>query len=656
MQTGESKRVFLKKLLRYFGFPLAAAALMLLVFFFAQRGVLREIRKDTYQMLQDATRQQCISLEQYVGQLTTRVTLIADYDGDTGPNTLVESLRTELRDSAADVETGYANPAGELLYSDQTEKYVGAEDWFSRSLRGETIVMAASQNEDDGLADVRISVRVATKSGVRGVLFATVGNKNFAALLQTLAYEGGAVSLVCDSEGNILFAEQKESIVQPGTSIYDIISDRTLTKEYSLLQLQDALGSNSVIQFRFRYEGTYYYAVCEAMDVCDWYTVSIVSADLADTTVRKVSLYQVVMISVILLVGVAMAARAYEHERKTVQTLEADKDLLRQSAQRYQLITQLSNEVFFHIILETGEISFNDSFEAMFGFPPPICTVHNLDQCTNMFFEPDRKQFMNLIEKLRAGEPKASAELRMVNARGAFRWKRVEVFSVFDKSMQAVQLVGKIADIHRQKQSLQHLIRQADSEPLTGLLNRAAFERNVKGFLSGEGFGGSHALLMLDFDNFKAVNDTLGHAKGDRLLISFAGGMQRLFRSGDYLTRIGGDEFMVFIKNTGEDAIALDKAEALREEMAGLSRKIGVAVYISVGIAIYNRDGETFEKLYQAADEALYHVKRTGKNAISFFSVPVDPALRNRLATQADDANELCDIGGMCADGDDYEI
>ena len=169
---------------------------------------------------------------------------------------------------------------------------------------------------------------------------------------------------------------------------------------------------------------------------------------------------------------------------------------------------------------------------------------------------------------------------------------------------------------------MQRLMRQADSDPLTGLLNRASIERNIKEFLAGDGQHGTHALLMMDFDNFKAVNDTLGHAKGDDLLVSFAAMIRHVFRSGDYASRNGGDEYMVFLKNISEDDVAREKAEALRAEMTGLSRKIGVPVSISVGIALYPQDTDTFEHLYKAADDALYRVKKSGKNACALFSEP----------------------------------
>ena len=653
MQQGKSKRAFLKNLLRYFGFPLVAAAVMMIAFFALQSQIVGAIRKGTYQILEDTVRQQTNTLDRYVELITLRVQLIANYDSDTGPNTLVESLRTELQGDAEIVEIGYANLMGDLLNSDRTRMNVRAEDWFLRSLNGETVVTTSEVNKDSGMRDVLVSAHVDTHTGVRGVLFATLSNQNFSKQLNTLAYEGAAKSFVCDATGKVLFVEKGMTLVKVGDPINTFINNQVLGKEVTIDQLKEKVRQDQIATFRIRSSDQVYYAACEKLDAYDWYVFSVVSSDTADVIARQVSSYHMAMLCIILLIGVSMAAQAYGHERETVKTLEADKDLLRQSTQNYQLISQLSDEVFFLIKLDTGEISFNDSFVDMFGCQPPACKIDNMDHCTNFFFEQDWQVFASLINQLRAGDAEARAELRMIDVRGIVHWKRVEIFSVFDQDKQAVQLVGKIVDIHRQKQSMQRLIRQADSDPLTGLLNRGAMERNIKAYLTGEGLGGRHALIMLDFDNFKTVNDTLGHAKGDHLLVSFANGMRRLFRSGDYLSRIGGDEYMAFIKNASDDGVALDKAEALREEMAGLSRKIGIPVSISVGIAVYNRDGESFEKLYKAADEALYHVKRSGKDAISFFSTLSEPMLRHAAQTQEDDGDNHSVIDGM--DDDETE-
>lgn len=649
----ETNRAFLKNLLRYFGFPLAAAGVMLIAFFALQSQIVNEIRKGTYQILEDAARQQAISLDRYVESIATRVELIANYDADAGPKTLVESLRTELSGFAKGAEIGYANPMGDLIYSDLSRKNVASESWFEKSLAGETVVTTASRNTDDRLTDILISAHVNTLSGVRGVLFSMLGNQNFASQLKTLAYEGDARSFVCNTNGIVMFMEDGVDIVVEGEDVRATIGDEAMARGVSIEELKDAMRKKHLIAFRFHDANEEYYAVAVRMESYNWYVFSYVECEVADVISDQVSVYQMAMLLIILLVGISMAAQAYEHEKETVKKLEDDKDLLKQSTQRYQLITRLSNEVFFHVALETGVISFNDTFESMFGFKAPKCTVEQLDACSDLFFEEDRKLFVGLINQLRAGDAEARAELRMVNSRGSARWKRVEIFSVFGLDQHTVELVGKIADIHRQKQSLQRLIRQADSEPLTSLLNRGAIERNIKAFLTGEGLGGRHALLMLDFDNFKEVNDTLGHARGDQLLVSFANSVRRLFRSGDYLSRTGGDEYMLFIKHAHSDMIAQDKAEALCQEMANLSRKIDIPVSISVGIAVYDRDGETFETLYKAADTALYRVKRSGKNAIAFFSAPQDATEESRALDAEAEGDELCDIDGMCAVDED---
>jgi len=624
VQQSLTKRAFLKNLLRYFGFPLAAAGVLILAFILLQGQIIKEIRKGTYQVLTDAVRQQSIALERYVDMLNTRVHLIADYDADTGPNTLVESLRTELGNEVKNVSVGYANAMGYLLYSDQAKRYVGTEDWFTESLSGNTVVSTDAQSAEGDLPGVRVSAYVSDQFGNKGVLFATLSNWNFSRQMKTLAYEGVAYTFVSDTEGNILFVEDGSNNLKPGENVKTYINNFALGEEVTIDSIREQVEKERIATFRFVSSGQTYYTACNWIPAYDWYVFTVVPASVADGISRHVNIYQIWMLLIILLVGATMAAQSYRHEQETVQKLEADKDLLRQSAQRYQLITRLSNEVFFHVSLDTGVISFNDTFESMFGAPPPDCTIDSLEDCTSLFFEEDQKVFLMLINQLRAGDAEARAELRMINSRGVARWKRVEIYSVVDQDKQAVLLVGKIADIQRQKQSMQRLIRQADSDPLSGLLNRGAMERNIKAFLAGEGKGGVHALLMLDFDNFKAVNDTLGHAKGDQLLTSFANGMRRLFRSGDFLSRIGGDEYMIFIKNARNDIIVQDKAEALRGEMVVLSRKIGIPVSISVGIAVYHRDGDTFERLYKAADEALYRVKRNGKNAISFTSASED--------------------------------
>lgn len=644
MKSDGSPRPTFQELIKYFGFSIVSVIVLSVAFLFISRSIYKEIQKATYQVLEDSVRQQSVTFQKYFSLLKAHTKLIAEYDAETGPKALVESLRTELKDSVLSMEIGFANPDGLLLYSDQKVSNVAKESWFQDSLAGTTCISMMSQNRNDGQEDIVVSSPVHTVSGVSGVLFVTVDGIEIAGLINTLAYDGKAMSVVCDAKGNVLFSEPRLGTMYSGGNIFDYAKHISIQEDVDALGLAAALKKGITAGISYQYNGVKHYAVAAPVGFLDWRVITFISSETSDNIQRHVSMYLLGMLFLVLMIGGSVSIQAFLHERMAVGKLEKDKELLRQSAQRYLLITRLSNEVLFTADLETGVISFNDSYEAMFGCAPPNCSIDHLDQCAQMFIDEDQQPFLSMMNRLRAGDSAAREELRMVNARGVVRWKRIEIYTVFDQNEQAVQLIGKIADIHRQKQSLQRLARQADSEPLTGLLNRAAMERNITGFLLGEGQNRKHALLMMDFDNFKAVNDTLGHAKGDDLLISFAAGIKRLFRSGDYASRIGGDEYMIFIKDTYEDGIALEKAEVLRTEMASLSRKIGVPVSISVGIAIYNRDGKSFEQLYKAADEALYQVKNNGKNSVSLYSVSVPPPMvfdRDTVDSEEEDGDEL---------------
>lgn len=620
MEGRESLRIRIHDLFRYFGFTIIAVVALVVSFIVISERISKEIQKVTYQVLEDSTRQERASLQKFFDLLVARTNIIADYEANTGPNTIIESLRTELKDSVSSAEIGFANRDGYLLYSDQTKINVSGESWFQDSLNQGSQIAITSQNRQDDQVDILVASPVYSRYGVNGVLFVTIDGSEIANIIQTLAYDGNARTFICDSSGIILFCEPNFDRNNLGKSIFEFASHITLQEKAGVFGLAAALKRGITTGYTFEYRGSRNYAVTAPIDVLDWRIVTLVSSDTADTAQRQVNLYLIGMLIVMLAVGVSMAIQAYVHEQATVRKLEKDKGLLRQSAERYKIITKLSNEVLFQVDWHSGAISFNDNFEGMFGFPAPVCTVDQIDNCLPLIAEVDRDRFFAMMQKMQNNAKESHEELRMVQSRGVTRWKRIDIYSIFDQNGHTAELVGKIVDVHRQKQSMQRLIRQADSDPLTGLFNRASMERNIKEFLAGEGLRGNHALLMMDFDNFKAVNDTLGHAKGDDLLVSFAAVIRHVFRSGDFSSRIGGDEYMVFLKNISEDNVAREKAEELRAEMAVLSKKIGVPVSVSIGIALYPRDADNFEHLYKAADDALYYVKNHGKNSVTFHS------------------------------------
>lgn len=172
-----------------------------------------------------------------------------------------------------------------------------------------------------------------------------------------------------------------------------------------------------------------------------------------------------------------------------------------------------------------------------------------------------------------------------------------------------------VKDIHDDKMREMALRRQAEHDMLTGLYNRAGLRRLADGILLALGDGDVHAVLVIDLDDFKRVNDTFGHAAGDRLLSAVGARLTAAMRGGDIVARIGGDEFLVFARFIGKPQNAARVAEKALAAVCGEYGGEGVDSLLSctVGAAVAPRDGTDLNTLYQRADEALYRAKGQGK-------------------------------------------
>ena len=216
------------------------------------------------------------------------------------------------------------------------------------------------------------------------------------------------------------------------------------------------------------------------------------------------------------------------------------------------------------------------------------------------------------------------------------------------RALELEELRRGLADkLEKKTREVSDIRSKSYQDVLTGLWNRAYTENAVNEMISQEKKG---ALIMLDMDNFKAVNDNYGHIAGDETLKVFAGTLKKFAGEGDILCRIGGDEFMIFVKDVTEkselSSRAADIISDFQKKFAALSFEIECSV--SIGIAQTPEDGLEFNKLYNSADKALYYVKQNGKNAYHFFSDKlqkeksragkiVDLKYINSLMSRADD-------------------
>lgn len=162
---------------------------------------------------------------------------------------------------------------------------------------------------------------------------------------------------------------------------------------------------------------------------------------------------------------------------------------------------------------------------------------------------------------------------------------------------------------------------KAEKDALTGLRNRQSFVKKVTECLQGYGKNQTHALLFIDLDSFKQVNDNLGHPFGDEVLKGIAKKLKSQFDKHDLIGRIGGDEFLVLLRDVKSKEEIDKKVAEIFKNVTFCQVEDGkeICVTCSIGVSMYRADGRTLEELYEEADRAMYQSKQEGKNRMRFY-------------------------------------
>ena len=185
----------------------------------------------------------------------------------------------------------------------------------------------------------------------------------------------------------------------------------------------------------------------------------------------------------------------------------------------------------------------------------------------------------------------------------------------------AIFLIIIIITKRRKDKQIQYAMNLANRDSMTGLFNHIAFEKKVAGILTHQQENEIGVFVMIDIDDFKKVNDTLGHAKGDYVIVSVANILLATFRGGDLKGRMGGDEFAVFMRNVSDIEAVKHKMRVFQIAIKDYFEKSGLEINVTCSIGLSwcrGKQGENaFKKIYKAADEGLYKVKKSGKNAFS---------------------------------------
>ena len=250
----------------------------------------------------------------------------------------------------------------------------------------------------------------------------------------------------------------------------------------------------------------------------------------------------------------------------------------------------------------------------------------------------DRQATLEVFADLLAATPtlEARAEFRFLHKNGTWIW--LEGFAqnlLPDPSVRA--LVVNYRDITQRKATEKQLEYQAYYDALTGLPNRLLFrDRVVNAIAQARRHRRGIAVMYLDLDHFKLVNDGLGHSVGDALLSDVAVRLQGSIRASDTISRLGGDEFTILLNDTSSSDSVFGVARKVLQSLARPFRVEGHELYVtaSIGISVFPADGEDVEKLLKCADSAMYRAKELGRNQAQLFTSSMNERYVERLALE----------------------
>lgn len=313
---------------------------------------------------------------------------------------------------------------------------------------------------------------------------------------------------------------------------------------------------------------------------------------------------------------------------------------LHESEERYALAARAANDGIWDWNLKSGEIYYSPRWKGLLGIPE--------DQHISLpqeWFERVHPEDLERLNQAIASHlsqifPTLECEYRIMHQDGAYRWMLCRGLALFDKNNQSYCMAGSQTDITIRKQIEEELSHRALHDELTGLPNRALFlDRLAMVFeRTRRPEDRSAAVLFLDIDHFKLVNDSLGHVSGDELLKAFALRLKHCLRSGDTVARFGGDEFAILVDRILTDDEATLIAERIRLALQKPFSIQGLEIFTSasIGIAFLTSQYQSVDDLLRDVDVAMYHAKYNGRARYEVFETCMYERSINRLQMEAE--------------------
>src|SRR5262249_42852967 len=313
---------------------------------------------------------------------------------------------------------------------------------------------------------------------------------------------------------------------------------------------------------------------------------------------------------------------------------------LRESEEREPLAAEGTGDGMWDWDLRTDRVVFSSRWKAMIGCEDAAVGEHAGEWLTRVHVEDVAQLKADIAAHVEGRSQRLGAGYRPQLGDGSYRWMLARGLAVRGADGRGTRMAGTQTDISARKAAEELLVHQALHDALTGLPNRVAFverlERSIRRAVRGPGY--RFAVLFLDIDRFKLVNDSLGHVSGDQLLIAFAKRLLACLRPGDMVAHMGSDEFAILADHIHQPADATQIAQRIQRELSEPFNLDEQEVFAaaSIGIALSTAVYQRPEELLRDADSAMYRAKAGGTGRYELFDRAMQQRALFRLQLETD--------------------
>lgn len=512
---------------------------------------------------------------------------------------------------------GIADASGNAKVTNGEKINISSRQYFQECMKNKK---ASSEIKKSALIEEMIciiAVPILKDGEAIGVLYGCTDLKVFNIYENTILENEKTYIQVIDPDGTYIVKEPS-GILGKRDNIFDGLS--RVESQTSLQEIQEKVKNEEPTYIEIS-DGECRETVCfTPLKLNHWCVVTVMDQSRITNSIDYILGHDVYIMIIRVAVGVLLLSSmilyfSWQEKRQ----IEEFNERLLIDEKLFRIASEKSGVIIMSYIIKTKQLHFINS--DMFGLKlpdkidnAPENFVHYLSDKNKNLHE----ELHTILKNMENEEGKRTFFVTVKHSDQEELILRIQLTSLFGTNGEIRQCIGVIEDATE----TQHLREKADRDSLTGLYNRSYAVEKINGML--QEFSPApecvHACVLMDLDNFKKLNDTLGHQKGDQALQDVANILRQHFREYDIVCRLGGDEFLIFVQNIPRNVIEKNIGSLLKKlTLTYEKEEKKVCITVSAGIYLVKEPGHDFRELYQKADETLYRVKNSSKNGYRIY-------------------------------------